>query len=95
MDIARENHLVPAEITIESLSPNSPGDRRICTDSFRGLERGSSLSEESRASEGSRGLNGTEQDPLRYVLSHIPLWLGFAAGAFRYLSKNGRTRTEV
>lgn len=90
VDIAREHHLIPTEMTIDSLSPNSPVDRRLCSDSFRGLERGSSLSEESRVSDGSTRFSGTEQDPSQYVLSHIPMWLGFATGALRYLSKNGK-----
>lgn len=89
IDIAQEHHVIPAEMALESMSPNSPLDRRICTDSFRGIERGSSLSEDSRMSEGSIRLSSSDPDMPRYTLSHIPMWLGFAAGALCYLAKNG------
>ena len=57
-------------------------------------DRTSSLSEESRLSDASLTLRvpiDTEEkkNVSSYILGHICLWVGFAAGAIRYLLKNG------
>ena len=72
--------------------------------------RNSSYSEENRLSEGARvgseekrKVSAEEKRKASaeekrkanaYVVTHIPLWLGFAAGAICYLLKNGSGRRE-
>ena len=55
----------------------------------RGSSRGSSYSEEGRAGEVAKTNVAEERkEGNRYVVRHLSLWLGFAAGAIRYLLKN-------
>ena len=95
-----ENEIYPPENAADVLS--SPTDHLMIHEgSFQSHtpERMSSLSEDSRMSDMSftprMGGDLEERKTVSlYIIQHLCLWLGFAAGAIRYLLKNGRNEGE-
>ena len=95
LEIAVENEVYPPENAADVLS--SPTDHLMIRDaSFQSHtpDRMSSLSEDSRLSDLSftSRLGGELEERKsvsQYILQHLCLWLGFAAGAIRHLLKNG------
>ena len=52
------------------------------------LPRGSSNNSYSEEKRVEGGKTNSAEEANRYVVQHLSLWLGFAAGAIRYLLKN-------
>lgn len=95
LEIAVENQVYPPENAADVLS--SPTEHLLMRDaSFQSHtpERMSSLSEDSRMSDLSftprvGGDLEERKSVSLYIIQHLCLWLGFAAGAIRYMLKNG------
>ena len=91
VSLAGDNDVTPHED--QSILVASPTECRLVfgheNTPSKASSRNSSYSEESRLSEGARVSSEEKRKANAYVVTHIPLWLGFAAGAICYLLKNG------
>lgn len=99
VSLAGDNDVTPHED--QSILVASPTECRLVfgheNTPSKASSRNSSYSEESRLSEGARVSSEEKRKASveekkkanAYVVTHIPLWLGFAAGAICYLLKNG------
>ena len=91
VSLAGDNDVTPRED--QSVLVASPTECRLVfgheNTPSKASSRNSSYSEENRLSEGARVGSEEKRKANAYVVTHIPLWLGFAAGAICYLLKNG------
>lgn len=88
VEMAAENGVKPREEQGALLASPTEGLMAFGNESLpRGSSRSSSYSEEGRVGEAKVGTE-EKKEGNRYVVRHLSLWLGFAAGAIRFLLKN-------
>ena len=88
VEMAAENGVKPREEQGARLASPTEGLVAFGNESLpRGSSRSSSYSEEGRVGEAKVGAE-EKKEGNRYVVRHLSLWLGFAAGAIRFLLKN-------